>query len=93
MREMRHRHRSSGFTLIETLIAGIILALAIAVMGTTVSHSYGTLADARDERRAAALMEELLTKIDLIGPARMASEGPHGGSFWSQLMGNDAPSE
>ena len=70
-----------GFTLIETLIAGIILALAIAVMGTTVSHSYGTLADARDERRAAALMEELLTKIDLIGPARMASEGPHGGSF------------
>ena len=76
-----HSGRRRAFTLIETLVAGIILAMAIAVMGTTLSHSYGTLADARDQRRATALMDELLTKIDLIGPARMSSEGPHGGAF------------
>ena len=47
---MRHeaRRRKRGFTLIETLVAGMILALAAAVMATALSHSYGSLSDARD---------------------------------------------
>jgi type II secretory pathway pseudopilin PulG len=75
------RHRAGGFTLIETLVAGIILALAIAVMSTAISHAYSALGESRDERRAAALLDDLLTKIDLIGPARIANEGPHNGNF------------
>jgi len=63
------------------LVAGMILALATAVIATAVSHSYGSLADARDERRAATLMDDLLTKVDLIGPNRIANEGPHSGKF------------
>src|SRR4051812_6645436 len=73
--------RRRGFTLIEMLVAGMILALATAVIATAVSHSYGSLADARDERRAATLMDDLLTKVDLIGPNRIANEGPHSGKF------------
>jgi type II secretory pathway pseudopilin PulG len=70
-----------GFTVVEALVAGIILALAVAVIGTSLSQAYGSLADARDERRAAALLDELLTKIDMLGPARIAAEGPRSGNF------------
>jgi Tfp pilus assembly protein PilV len=68
-----------GFTLIEALVAGIILAMAGTVVGTALVHAYGALGEARDERRAAILLDDLLTKIDMIGPARIASEGPHQG--------------
>lgn len=81
MPDLRRHHRLAGFTLIETLVAGIILAMAVAVMGTTLSHAYISLADAKDESRAAVLLDDLLTKIDLIGPARIASEGPREGTF------------
>ena len=50
-------------------------------MGTALSTSYGALGEARDERRAAILIEDLLTKIDLIGPSRIADEGPRDGQF------------
>jgi Tfp pilus assembly protein PilV len=70
-----------GFTLIETLAAGVILAMAVAVLGTVLSHAYASLGDARDERRAAVLLNDLLTKVDMIGPARIASEGPRQGKF------------
>src|SRR6476469_637761 len=75
------RSRSGGFTLIELLVAGIILAMSVAVIATAVSRSYATLADARDERRAATLLDDLLTKVDMIGPARISSEGPRNGQF------------
>jgi type II secretory pathway pseudopilin PulG len=77
----RRRASTGGFTLIEMLVAGMILAMAVAVIATAVSHSYGSLADARDERRASTLMDDLLTKVDLIGPNRIATEGPHSGKF------------
>ncbi len=80
-RGFRSHPQRGGFTLIEVLVAGIILAMAIGVMGMALSRSYGALSDARDERRAAALLNELLTKVDLIGPERIASEGPRSGNF------------
>ncbi len=80
-----HRYsRSRGFTLIEVLVAGMILAFAAAAVGIALSHGYVSLADGRDERRAALLLDDLLTKIDLIGPNRIASEGPRRGSFDGQ---------
>jgi type II secretory pathway pseudopilin PulG len=82
---MRERSRSrGGFTLLETLVAGMILAMSLAVMGTGLSHVYASLSEARDQRRAAVLLDELLTKADMIGPARLASEGPHAGQFDGQ---------
>ena len=85
-----------AFTLIEVLAAGIILSLAGGVIAASLAQSYRSLADARDERRAAALLDELLTKIDMIGPARIASEGPRDGVFsgaderfsWTAEIGN-----
>ncbi len=81
MRDFARHRRHGGFTLIEALVAGIILAMAVAVIGTTLSHAYASLTDAKEEGHAAILMDDLLTKIDLIGPARIASEGPRQGRF------------
>jgi len=78
---VRRRHRHTGFTLIEVLVAGMILAISAAVMGTALSHAYASLSEARDERRAAILLDDLLTKIDMVGPARIADQGPRQGNF------------
>lgn len=78
---MRKRHRRSGFTLVEALAAGVLLALAAGVLSMIVSRSYAALVEARDYRRAAALLDELATKVDLIGPARLMDEGPSQGRF------------
>ena len=39
------------------------------------------LQDARDLQRAAQLLDETLTRIDLIGPERISREGPLEGQF------------
>lgn len=75
------RRRRGGFTLIETLAAGVILALSAAVLSTAVRQAMRSLALARDYQRAAELIDRTLTKIDLIGPARLMIEGPTGGVF------------
>ena len=80
MHKQTKRH-SGGFTLIETLAAGIILALAGAVLGTAVTQNMRSLATARDYQRAAELLDRILTKIDLVGPAKLLSEGPTSGTF------------
>lgn len=75
------RRRRGGFTLIETLAAGLILALSGAVLSTAVRQAVRSLALARDYQRAAELIDRTLTKIDLVGPARLSIEGPTGGVF------------
>ena len=65
----------------ETLVAGVILALSAAALGLTVSGSMRSLAKARDYQRAGELLDKTLTKIDLIGPARLEYEGPTEGVF------------
>ena len=72
----RIRRCDGGFTLVETLVAGVILALSAVALGMTVSQSMRSLALARDYQRAAELLDKTLTKIDLIGPARLQFEGP-----------------
>ena len=73
--------RSRGFTLVEVLVAGVILALSAGALGLTLSQSMQSLALARDYQRAAELLDRTFTKIDMIGPARMYYEGPNEGFF------------
>ena len=75
------RRRRGGFTLVEALAAGIILAMAGAVLGGSLSQTYESLNVARDNQRAAELLDEVLTRIDMIGPERLGREGPTEGRF------------
>ena len=73
--------RSTGFTLAETLVAGIILAGSAAVLGLAVRQNAQGRTAARNAQRAAELLDRVLTKIDAIGPARLMEEGPTEGTF------------
>ncbi len=73
--------RSAGFTLVEVLVAGVILALSAGALGLTISQSMRSLGLARDYQQAAELLDKTFTKIDLIGPARILYEGPSEGLF------------
>jgi Tfp pilus assembly protein PilV len=73
--------RAAGFTLIEALAAGMILSISSVLIGVGVSQALASSQRARNYQRAAELMHEVLTKIDIIGPDRVAREGPLDGSF------------
>ena len=70
-----------GFTLIEALAAGLILSLTGMAIGGAVVQSMRSASLARDYDRAAELLDRALTRIDLIGPYRIYSEGPRDGQF------------
>jgi type II secretory pathway pseudopilin PulG len=80
MSSARLRHRG-GFTLAETVAAGTILALSAGLVGTSVSQALRAIQDARDFQQAARLLDQTLTRIDLIGPERLEREGPAQGRF------------
>ena len=71
----------AGFTLVETLVAGVVLAISVLALGTTISLATRSLARARDYQQAAELLDRTLTKIDIIGPYRLSYEGPLEDSF------------
>jgi prepilin-type N-terminal cleavage/methylation domain-containing protein len=70
-----------GFTLVEVLAAGMILALSAAMIGLSVRQSLFSLNKARDYQQAAELLDRVMTKIDLIGPSVVSAEGPMTGQF------------
>ena len=70
------RRSPRAFTIVEALIAGMILAISAAVIGTGVSQAVKVRAQGRDAQQAAELLDRLMTKIDLLGPARLLVEGP-----------------
>ena len=74
-------HRAGGFTLVEALGAASVLALAGSMIGVGVSSSLSSLTVARDRQRAAEVLDGLMTRIDLIGPARIQLEGPTDGTL------------
>lgn len=86
--------RHGGFTLVETLVAGMILALSASVLGLTVRGGMQSLAMSRDYQRAAELLDRVMTKIDTIGPSRLSVEGPladvfappHDRFWWSAVI-------
>ncbi|MHC4717431.1 MAG: type IV pilus modification PilV family protein [Planctomycetota bacterium] len=77
----RSRRHSGAFTLVETLAAAMILALTGAMLAAAVSQGMRSLTVARNYQRAAELLNDTLTKIDLLGPARLMDEGPTEGAF------------
>lgn len=74
-----------GFTLVEALCAGMILSVSTAMIGLGVSQSVASLQRARNYQKAAELLDEVLTKIDIMGPERILRQGPTEGSFDDQF--------
>lgn len=77
----RRGQRHSGFTLIETLAAGLILAVSAAAIGLTTRSALRSLSLARDFQQAGGLLDRTLRKIDVVGPAAVKTLGPAEGSF------------
>jgi hypothetical protein len=46
------------------------------MISTGVSHALASATAARDKRHAAMLLDEVLTRIDVIGPYRLSTQGP-----------------
>jgi len=74
------RH-AAGFTLVEALAAGVILSISAAMIGMGVSQSMVSLQRADDYQKAAELLDDVLTRIDIIGPERLLREGPDEGDL------------
>jgi type II secretory pathway pseudopilin PulG len=73
--------KADGFTLVEVLAAGTILTVWGAVLAVSVRQSMRSLDAAGRVDTAAELIDETLTKIDVIGPAALYAEGPTAGQF------------
>ena len=78
-------HRSARhpgwFTLVEALCAGVVLCIFSVMIGAGLSNTAAMDMVARDKQQGALLLDELLTKIDTIGPSRLLREGPSDGEF------------
>jgi len=61
---------------VECLLAGVILALFTATIATAVGQAGAAARRGKDLRLAAGWLDEVMTRIDLIGPARLLREGP-----------------
>lgn len=85
MRELMGQHggrqHRRGFTLIECLLAGMVLALFGSAMTLTLTQATTARAEARQRRVAAAYLDEVLTRVDMIGPAQLLREGPLNGAL------------
>ena len=75
-------HRSAGgFTIVECLLAGMILALFATTIATTVAQAGAAARHGENLRLAADRMNEVFTRIDMIGPSRLIYEGPTRGEL------------
>jgi type II secretory pathway pseudopilin PulG len=79
--DRQRRHCGAGFTVIEALAAGMLLALAGMAIGRAVVGAMGSLRLSSQLQQAAQLLDQTLTRIDLIGPSRLLEEGPTEGEF------------
>ena len=75
------RSRSRGFSLVEVLLAGVLLAVFGGVLASAVGQSAQARARAEADRAAAQALEEVLTRVDLIGPRTLEREGPTSGEL------------
>ena len=75
------RKKQRGFTLVEVLAAGVILALSASVLSLGVRQSLRSLSKARDYQHAAEMMDRVMTKIELVGAGRIRVDGPTQGRF------------
>ena len=75
------KRRDRGFTIVEALVAGMILSLAAVAIGSSLSRTFGSLQAAKEYQRAAELLDLTLTKIDMFGPDRLLLDKLTGGTF------------
>jgi hypothetical protein len=62
-------------------VAGVILALSVTAIGAVITTSFRSLERSREYQTAAELLDRTLTRIDMVGPARLELEGPTQGGF------------
>lgn len=79
------RSRRGGFTIVECLLAGVILAMFAATIATTVGQAGAAARRGEELRLAAGWLNEVMTRIDLIGPSRLLYEGPTQGELDSRF--------
>ena len=77
----RGRRRPQAFTLVECLVAGTVLALFGASIAVAAGQAGAANRRGDQRREAARHLDAVLTKIDLLGPARLAVEGPLRGAL------------
>lgn len=90
----RSHPAAGGFTIIECLIAGVILALFATALAGSTAQSTRAAARSHDHRVAASWLDTVFTRIDILGPARLATEGPLQGPLddtfnWSATITED----
>ncbi|MEM1026612.1 MAG: hypothetical protein AAGJ38_00850 [Planctomycetota bacterium] len=96
---MFKRHRPCrGFTIVECLLAGMILAAFAGVLARGIAQSATAIQRADDQRNAAQWLDEVLTRIDLVGPAELSYAGPTSGLLderfrWDATITQEATSD
>ena len=85
---MTDRRRAAGFTLVEVLVALVILAIASGFAFRTVSGSFDRLSQAESEQQAVTIAESILARLghDLaVQPGRLT--GTEGRMRWRLDVG------
>ena len=86
-----------GFSLIEALCAGIILGLCSVTLSGLIIQSMHATNVSEEYQTAAELLNQVLTKVDVVGPSSLIVDGPTEGTFdsphenysWSIDIEND----
>jgi len=71
----------TGFTLVETIAASIILCIAVLALGAIGSRSLGSTKLNREYEMAATLADKQLTYIDYVGVEEFIETGTVEGQF------------
>ncbi len=79
------RQRKRGFTIVECLLAGVILAIFAVTIATSVGQAGNAARRGEDLRQAADRLNEVFTRIDMIGPSQLMYEGPTQGELDSKF--------
>lgn len=77
----RRRRGARAFSLVEVLLAGVLLAAFGGVLASAVGQAADARARAIHDRSAAQALDEVLTRVDLLGPRRLEREGPTSGEI------------
>jgi len=93
---MRHLHLSTGFTLIETLVAFVIVAISMTLLFRIHASSTTTSILAEEYVYATELARSLLAELAVTEPTAFARSGLHGGKYRWNAAGEayaDAPAD
>ncbi|RYG99782.1 MAG: prepilin-type N-terminal cleavage/methylation domain-containing protein [Alphaproteobacteria bacterium] len=74
--------RDEGFTLIETLIAFVVLSMGLLIATQTIAVATKSLARAREDRLFARAMDNLDEQLITVGPDNLPRQGSLGDLRW-----------